>query len=156
VTATPAPVERTLALPRVAAALATIVILALVLPYAAVQSLHHRRLAASDRQMRAIADAVATAFAGNAAGIPAGTQILAGSGPRPIVQEDLWTTAAAFPLARVIGETGPDPWGNAYLVNIRDRRQAWVISAGPDGILQTPFTSGTASPAGDDRIAPIR
>ncbi len=155
-TATTAPVDRTLALPRVVAALGAIVILALVLPYAAVQSLHHRRLAASDRQMRAIADAGASALAGNSAVIPAGAQILAGSGPRPIVQDDLWTTAAGFPLVRVIGETGPDPWGNAYLVNIRDRRQAWVISAGPDGILQTPPTAGATQAAGDDRILPIR
>jgi len=59
-------------------------------------------------------------------------------------------------LARAIADPGADPWGNVYLVNIRDSRQAWVISAGPDGILQTPFTPGTASPAGDDRIAPIR
>jgi hypothetical protein len=155
-TATTAPIDRTLAWPRVAAALGAIVILALVLPYAAVQSLHHRRLAAADRQMQAIADAVATALAGNSAAIPSGTQMLAGPGPRPIVHDDLWTTAAGFPLVRVMGDAGSDPWGNAYLVSIRDRHHAWVVSAGPDGILETPLTSGATQASGDDRIVPIR
>jgi hypothetical protein len=152
---TNAAVDRTLALPRVAAALAAIVILALVLPYAAVQSLHTRRLAAADRQLEAIA-ALGVRLTGNPTLIPAGTQMLVGLGPPPIVQDDAWTTAAAFPLSRIMGEVGPDPWGNAYLVNIRNRRQAWVISAGPDGILQTPLTRGAVQASGDDRIVPIR
>jgi len=87
--------------------------------------------------------------------IPAGTQVLAGTGPRPVVTDDVWNTAPAFPLARAIADPGADPWENAYLVNIRDPRQAWVISAGPDGILQTPFLA-LAGPAGDDRVAPVR
>ena len=58
-------------------------------------------------------------------------------------------------LARAIADPGADPWGNAYLVNIRDPRQAWVISAGPDGILQTPFGAPNG-PVADDRVVTVR
>ena len=49
---------------------------------------------------------------------------------------------------------GPDPWGNAYLVNadgwLDVRETAFILSAGPDGIVQTP--SEARSPHGDDLI----
>ncbi len=64
-------------------------------------------------------------------------------------------------------EVGPDPWNNRYLVNVGllDASQGpqaasgtvksavWVISAGPNGILETPFNQSIASttvPGGDD------
>jgi Type II secretion system (T2SS), protein G len=37
-----------------------------------------------------------------------------------------------------------DPWGNTYLVGVRNLEKSlpvWIISAGPDGILQTPMDS---------------
>jgi len=37
-----------------------------------------------------------------------------------------------------------DPWGNTYLVgvkNLENKLPVWIISAGPDGILQTPIDS---------------
>lgn len=37
-----------------------------------------------------------------------------------------------------------DPWGNTYLVGVKNLENAlpvWIISAGPDGILQTPIDS---------------
>jgi hypothetical protein len=43
-----------------------------------------------------------------------------------------------------------DPWGNAYVINTPDletTNKVYVLSAGPDGILQTPTD---ASPANDD------
>lgn len=143
-------------LPRLVGALGAIVILALVLPYMAVHTFHQRRLDRADRQLQAIASSVSARVGTNPSGIPAVTHVLAGSGQPPVVTDDGWNSASAFPLARVIADIAPDPWGNAYLVNLADRRHGWVISAGPDGILQTPFTSGTASLAGDDRVAPIR
>ena len=57
---------------------------------------------------------------------------------------------------------GPDPWNNRYMVNVAflDANQAnaslkravWVISAGPDGIVQTSFNQPAthAAIAGDD------
>jgi len=37
-----------------------------------------------------------------------------------------------------------DPWGNTYLVGVRNLENSlpvWIISAGPDGVLQTPLDS---------------
>lgn len=147
--------DRSLSLPRVAAALGVILILALVLPYIAVQAFHQRRVDRADRQLQGIASDVAAGLGSNRSAIPAGTQVLAGTGPRPVVADDVWNTAPAFPLARAIDDPGSDPWGNAYLVNIRDRSKAWVISAGPDGILQTPFATPNG-PVADDRVVTVR
>jgi type II secretory pathway pseudopilin PulG len=47
-----------------------------------------------------------------------------------------------------------DPWGNAYLVNadgwVEPGEQAMVLSAGPDGVVQT--TPWARRPAGDDLL----
>jgi general secretion pathway protein G len=44
-------------------------------------------------------------------------------------------------------QDAPDPWGNAYLVNAAnfgvDNAPVWVISAGPNGILDTSVNSAT-------------
>jgi len=68
---------------------------------------------------------------------------------------------------------GLDPWGRSYLVNIKNADPAketpdtsasglrWtiVISAGPDGVLQTDpttFAVSNPSPAGDDIVARVK
>ncbi len=55
------------------------------------------------------------------------------------------------------GEVPSDPWGNAYLVNVAglvdSRSGSWVLSAGPDGIIQTSQDSLKAG--GDDLLLPI-
>ena len=142
----------TLTLPRVAAALAVIVVLAFVVPYAVVHSLHERRLAAADADLRTITASLGDALDRASSSIPEPTQLLSGRGLPPLMEDDGWRTAPAIPLERVISDPGPDPWGNAYLINIRERRRVWAISAGPDGILQTAFSSDR--PLGDDRSVP--
>jgi prepilin-type N-terminal cleavage/methylation domain-containing protein len=65
-------------------------------------------------------------------------------------------------------DIGADPWGNRYLINIglidtspgaatlngQPKMAVWVISAGPNGTIETPFTQSilntNASPGGDD------
>ena len=51
-------------------------------------------------------------------------------------------------------QVNADPWGNAYVVNRGaadlSTSTIWVLSAGPDGTLQTPFDGSSASPLGDD------
>jgi hypothetical protein len=63
-------------------------------------------------------------------------------------------------------EIGSDPWGNRYLVNIglidtspgaatllgRQKPAVWVLSAGPNGTVETPFTLPilNATTGGDD------
>ena len=50
-----------------------------------------------------------------------------------------------------------DPWGHAYLVNVEGwvnpREHALVLSAGPDGIVQS--EADATHPAGDDLLLVI-
>jgi hypothetical protein len=58
--------------------------------------------------------------------------------------------------------SGTDPWGRSYLVNvagISGNSKVIVISAGPDGILQTAWNEAletSAAGAGDDIVARVR
>ncbi len=53
-----------------------------------------------------------------------------------------------------VSDLRSDPWGNAYLVNVEGwvnvREHAMVLSAGPDGIVQTPCHATQAE--GDDLL----
>jgi type II secretory pathway pseudopilin PulG len=152
--------DRTLTLPRVLALLAVILVLAIVLPYGAVHTLHVRRLQAADEAARAIADRGNEAIAAGTFDMPPGTEVLVGPGDQPRAMDERWGGTATFSLLRALKPPpaiAADPWGNAFLVNVGSGAGAprWVVSAGPDGILQTPL-SGADRAAGDDRIAPIR
>lgn len=51
----------------------------------------------------------------------------------------------------------PDPWGRRYAVNVRVTSSATldliVLSAGPNGTIETPFERDGISPGGDDVLA---
>ncbi len=53
-----------------------------------------------------------------------------------------------------IAKVKQDSWGNAYLVNSQffgdENRRVWVISAGQDKTISTPFNGLTDPPTGDD------
>lgn len=54
-----------------------------------------------------------------------------------------------------------DPWGNCYVVNLAaiaagEPAIVWVLSAGPNGIIDTPFVVASGTPAGDDVGARVR
>jgi hypothetical protein len=146
--------------------LGAILFLALVLPFGAVRALHGRRLNASDQKMAAIAAGLRAAEDKDRAAppaVPPGTQILVGTGNRGPAVDDRWSTAAAFPLDRVVSrhrqDDFVDAWGNAYLATLTgsaNPRAAWILSAGPDGILQTPLDAAIAAPSGDDRGVRVR
>jgi type II secretory pathway pseudopilin PulG len=55
------------------------------------------------------------------------------------------------------GDPVADPWDNAYLVNldglVDPRMPAWVLTAGPDGVVQTP--TDALSARGDDMLLHI-
>jgi type II secretory pathway pseudopilin PulG len=68
-------------------------------------------------------------------------------------------------------DVGPDPWGNRYMVNVglvsgdattgpqpAPPLAVWVISAGPDGKIETPYRQAavTATLSGDDVGARVR
>jgi type II secretory pathway pseudopilin PulG len=97
---------------------------------------------------------------------PSGLDVLCGSGrvPRALLpgtrawaegSRGGWTNAAPGRAA-----PSPDPWGNCYLVNIAAATWSdsivWVLSAGPNGIVDTPFFSRQEAPGGDDVRARIR
>lgn len=52
----------------------------------------------------------------------------------------------------VLGSIGPDPWGQAYLVNTHGftdaKERIWILSAGPNGVVDTEPTD--AAIGGDD------
>lgn len=55
----------------------------------------------------------------------------------------------------------PDPWGNRYAVNVLYLRSTttndvFVLSAGPDEQVDTPFTVNGATPGGDDITSVVR
>jgi hypothetical protein len=147
-----------LTLPRVTGALALVLILAIAVPFAAFSRLHERRIAAADRQAHALAGVVGPLLTRQSVSTT-GVMLLSGSGNQPRTDDDRWTES--MPLAKAAGTAiaEPDPWGNSLLVIVMPaggNRAAWVLSAGPDGIIQTPFPSITLTPAGDDRVAPVR
>jgi hypothetical protein len=135
--------------PALAAALAGVFALAVVLPTWAVRTMHARRLVAADAELIRLA------------GVLSGTDgwprdaVLSGPGDAP-----RGLSASVIPWARLVADElppGPDPWGNAYLAYrldaFRSDARVCVLSAGPDGVLQTPFDPSICSALGDDRAA---
>lgn len=59
----------------------------------------------------------------------------------------------------VSGGIGPDPWGNRYAINVahwsRGSASLVVLSAGPNGLIETPFAGEATARGGDDVIAVI-
>ncbi len=134
-----------------AAALTLIVLLAFPLPYGAVKIVHGRRLRAADSQLAALAAELRRVR-------PAPGSFLMGPGDRPRALDERCVTAAPAPLERLPSiqrlTLSPDPWGNAYVV-LSSPGTIRVISAGADGILQTPCDTAGAT-AGDDRAVLVR
>jgi hypothetical protein len=148
-----------LTMPGLAMALAAILALALVLPYVAVRRMHQGRVDAADRQAAAIAHMVDDVMRASPDSLPSSVELLEGPGARPAIVDERWTNAKSLPLARVLRGTPvtADPWGNAYLVIARSsasRPEIWVVTAGPDGIVQTLFPAPASAPvsAADDRL----
>ncbi|MEI6669079.1 MAG: hypothetical protein WCP29_13070 [Acidobacteriota bacterium] len=158
---------------RLAAILAAVVVLALMLPPLAAQQLHARRIARASAAVERLATALQRAggaglaqHAGIAGRAPV---VLAGAGAAPVLSaESGWPADRAVSLAVVLrrlalapqadGEARsfdePDPWGNQYLVVIDGdglRASVMALSAGPNGIVDTPFGLA-ASPRGDDIV----
>jgi len=76
--------------------------------------------------------------------------VINGVGYPAVPSETRWNGpyGAAFPL---------DPWGRPYVVNARDFTSVavppipvWVLSAGPNGVIETNIAAATTSPGGDD------
>jgi prepilin-type N-terminal cleavage/methylation domain-containing protein len=88
--------------------------------------------------------------------------------------DQLLSNAPGYPttssLAKSFKWKGPylapetDPWGNKYLVNITNAKSGnayavFVLSAGPDGVVDTPFNlsrTSAVSPSNDDILSRIK
>jgi hypothetical protein len=88
--------------------------------------------------------------------------VLTGPGDPVLEATDrTWISARQAPLqsyvALPVETVMPDPWLRALQVNVGAGRQGgrvWVLSAGPNGIIDTPFAAA-AAPSGDDVAAPL-
>lgn len=115
------------------------------------------------RQQRvsvAVAETAEIAAALRADGAVGRADVLVSGGNVPRFADGAaWATRAAAPMAAlrpgaaVAGAAG-DPWRNHYLVNAGARGAIWVLSAGPNGIIETPFDA--QEPDGDDIGARVR
>ncbi len=146
---------------RVIALLVAILLATAVLPPALAWTVNQRRIDSA----RAAAAEIARRLVRRGSEEPgtATVEVLCGPGRLPFAKtgaSDPWLAAARGDLAAVIGDSvkvAKDPWGNAYLINLRassaDSRGV-VFSAGPNGTIETPFARPV--PGGDDIVAEIR
>ena len=146
-------------------ALCVICVLALVVPPGVATLINRSRIERARQEVTALTEQLKSASAGT--GVPGNlsADLLGGEGRVPeLLDGSEWTTgriAASRPF--VAPAPGPDPWGNRYLVNaglLSDEASAavWVLSAGPNGIVETPYRASTTSSGlgGDDIGARVR
>jgi hypothetical protein len=148
-------------------ALTTIAIFALVLPSLLATRLQQRRVSRAEAQVRAVADRLnAAGFAAMSSAVQA-QEIAVLTGPGDPILESAdreWLTSRQAPLQSWVAlpadAVAPDPWLRALQINVGARQRGgavWVLSAGPNGIIDTPFSAaGVAVPSGDDVAAVLR
>jgi prepilin-type N-terminal cleavage/methylation domain-containing protein len=80
------------------------------------------------------------------------------------LDNQLVTNGPGYPATGDTKWSGPytttlpaDPWGRPYVINAADFTAAttpptpvWVLSAGPNGVIDTPIATGTTTPGVDD------
>lgn len=148
---------------QLAAALGLISVLALA-PAGVARFVHSRRIAAGQAQVERTAlrlrQLAADRFQTTSSS--RGVHVFAGPGATPVAPgASDWLDARIDSLAAMLPgfEVRPDPWGNHLLVNAVDGGDAiWVLSAGPNGMIETPMRQRAASAAlsGDDIGARVR
>ena len=150
---------------RVIAALGLVLLATAVLPPAAAWSVNRSRVRIASAEVAALAE-ILRHVAPELRDAARGADVLCGPGRVPFSQTpaaERWVTAPRAALAPVVGDRralSADPWGNCYVVNLAavgaPGTVVWVLSAGPNGVIDTPFRLESASPVADDVAAPIR
>lgn len=145
--------------------LTTIALLAFVLPSVLAARLQQRRVSRAEAQVRAVAERLRAADISTI--IPTlqaqGIEVLTGPGDAVLESTDrTWTAARQAPLQSYLTlppeALAADPWLRALQINIGARRRGktvWVLSAGPNGIIDTPFEVTGTAPSGDDVAVPL-
>ena len=153
---------------RVLAAVGLIILATAVIPPIAAITVNRSRVRVASAEAAAIASALDRPGEElrNTARSPLDADVLCGPGRMPIAgtpAAEPWVTTPRAPLAAVVSHQplAQDPWGNCYVVNLAailsvEPAVLWVLSAGPNGIIETPFLSGGEAPVGDDIGALLR
>lgn len=143
---------------KLAYALAAIALLAFVLPPLAARQVNARRIGRARldvmRMARALAGDRRAALTDAIASAGGGPVVLTGPGVAPkFVPGFGWLEGRMVPWS-AMSNGAPDPWGNQYLVAAATEPEGSVavLSAGPNGTVETPFGSAR-SPQGDDVAA---
>jgi prepilin-type N-terminal cleavage/methylation domain-containing protein len=87
------------------------------------------------------------------------------------LDDQIMDNGAAYPTTGTNRWRGPylsqlreDPWGNRYLINVKwiqpanmtNLRSCFVLSAGPDGVIDTEFDGDMVTPGDDDIVCRIK
>lgn len=135
---------------QLATALAAILLLGVVAPAEIATRLHAARIARAESQVRVIAAALDSARLASEAAGESGL-VFVGPGASPVLPTNSgWSEVrmVGLPAAALDFTLSPDPWGNHYVVYPSPRQSGtrsaaamslWVLSAGPNGIVDTPF-----------------
>jgi len=126
-----------------------IAILTFVLPPLAARQVNARRVDRAQAEAGRVADLVAGAADERAA---ASREALVLAGPGSTSLKYAEATRWPQPRATTTFSLRPDPWGNPYLVVVPMEQGATVavVSAGPNGVVETKF--GATAGAGDDLV----
>lgn len=161
--------------------LTVILLLAIVVPALVATSVARMRIGRAETDVRRIAEGLKHSGLEASLSTPNGkahVDVLAGMGNVPILPANSPWAGRSEDLAHLRDENGgaavadrqgleetTDPWGNRYMVNVGALsglphsdaaagvgRAVWVLSAGPNGIVETPFDqpADRAKLAGDD------
>ena len=144
---------------RVLATLGLILLATAVVPPLGAYAVNRSRVRAATRVVTDLAEGLRT-DPSRLAEMARGADVACGSGHMPLArltEAQGWITAPRAASVRADRDpTSPaeDPWGNCYAVNLaaanRPGAAVWALSAGPDGIIDTPFLDAVETPAGDD------
>ena len=144
---------------RVLATLGLILLATAVVPPLGAYAVNHSRVRAATRVVSNLADGL-RADPSRLVEMARSADVACGSGHTPLARlpgAQGWVTA---PRAAWVQSGREDPWGNCYAVNLaaanRPGAAVWALSAGPDGIIDTPFISSSDAPVRDDVRMRIR
>jgi type II secretory pathway pseudopilin PulG len=150
-----------------ALALTALALLAFVLPSWLAARLQRGRVARADAQVRTVAARLAASGLADIRRTAAAQNVAVLTGPGdPVLDaaDQRWRSARQAPLqsyVRLPAEAvTPDPWLRALQIEVGGPAAGstvWVLSAGPNGIIDTPFDPADGTiPSGDDVAAPVR
>ena len=152
-------------------ALLAILVLAFVVPPGMATLVNGSRVDRAQERVRVLAQEVRVTASAPGSDIQQAADVLGGPGRTPEAPgASAWIEAQLGTLERYVSEgLSPDPWGNRYLVNIGllkepapvgsgDASAVWVLSAGPNGNVETAYRlpARSASVGGDDVGARVR